>query len=495
MPDKKYKLTGEHFYKFFQCPHWIWYDVYGDQTKKGKIPPLIEMIHQDGLKHEKEMIKSRKFEEIKPELFKDLDEAFLATMELMKQGKNIYHGVLMEGGWVGIPDLLEARPFDKAQGMEGKSNLGDHYYVVYDVKSGRDIRDEYKFQLVFYSLILERLQGVLPRDAYIINADGEERSFMVEDFLEQFHLARQSIEQILEGEKPPPFLKSGCKHSPWYSLCVEDTKGCDDVSLIYRLSQNDQRRLYDIGIHTVKELAAADLDHLRSRLEDWPFDKILRIYNQAQVLVSNEPMILKKSEFPQVESEIYFDIESDPTETIDYLLGILVKQRTEPSSTKASEGKYKCFLAKDKSEEGKNWREFLDFLESLNDFVIYHYSYYEREVFGRLGQKYGISRALEDKFKNNAIDLHLAVIESIVLPLYFYSLKDVAQYLGFKWSAEDAGGAESVVWYNEWLETGDQKIMDKIIKYNEDDVRATLFVKEWLEKQKPRVSREKLPEE
>ena len=155
---------------------------------------------------------------------------------------------------------------------------------------------------------------------------------------------------------------------------------------------------------------------------------------------------------------------------------------------------YKCFLAKDKSEEGKNWREFLDFLESLNDFVIYHYSYYEREVFGRLGQKYGISRALEDKFKNNTIDLHLAVVEAVVLPLYFYSLKDVAQYLGFKWSAEDAGGAESVVWYNEWLETGDQKIMDKIIKYNEDDVRATLFVKEWLEKQKPRVSREKLPE-
>ena len=477
---KDYKLTGEHFYKFFQCPHWIWYDVYGDQAKKGKIPPLIEMIHQDGLKHEKEIIKSRKFEEIKPELFRDLDEAFLATMELMKQGKNIYHGVLMEGDWVGIPDLLEAR--------EGKSNLGDHYYVVYDVKSGRDIRDEYKFQLVFYSLILERLQGVLPRDAYIINADGEERSFMVDDFVEQFHLTRQRIEQILEGEKPPPFLKSGCKHSPWYSLCVEDTRGCDDVSLIYRLSQNDQRRLYDIDIHTVKELAAADLDHLRSRLEDWPFDKVLRIYNQAQALVSGEPMILKKGEFPAVENEIYFDIESDPTETIDYLLGILARHSSGKSE-------YKCFLAKDKSEEGKNWREFLDFLESLDDFVIYHYSYYEREVFSRLGQKYGISRALEDKFKNNTIDLHLAVVEAVILPLYFYSLKDVAQYLGFKWSAEDAGGAESVVWYNEWLETGDQKIMDKIIKYNEDDVRATLFVKEWLEKQKPRVSREKLPEE
>ncbi len=481
--NKKTKLTGEHFYKFFQCPHWIWYDIYGDQEKKGEIPPLIQMIHRGGLKHEQEMLKSRKFEEVKPELFRDLDEAFLATLELMKKGVNIYHGVLMDSNWVGIPDLLEARPVEK--GM--KSIFGDHYYVVYDIKSGKEIRDEYKFQLVFYSLILERLQGVLPRDAYIVNADGEDRSFMVDDFLDYFHLTRERIEKILNGEKPAPFLKSGCKQSPWYALCVDDAKGCDDISLVYRLSQNDQRRLYELGIKTVHDLAVADLDQLRFRLEDWPFDKILKFYNQAQVLVSNEPKILKRPQFPKVENEIYFDIESDPTEGIDYLLGILIK-----SGNKDAE--YKYFWAKDKKDEERIWREFLNFLESLDDFVIYHYSYYEKEVFRRLGNKYGISMALEDKFRNNTIDLHWSFLEAAVLPIYFYSLKDVAKFLGFKWEAEDAGGAESVVWYNQWLKTGDQKIMDKIIKYNEDDVRATLFVKDWLEKQKPRTSKERLPE-
>ena len=492
MAEKKQKLTGEHFYKFFQCPHWIWYDIYGDQTRKREIPPLIQMIHKSGLKHEREMIQSRKFEEVKPDLMSDLDEAFLATMELMKQGKNIYHGVLMDEHLVGIPDLLEARPVEK--GM--KSNFGDHYYVVYDIKNGQEIRDEYKFQLVFYSLILERLQGVLPRDAYIINADGEERSFMVDDFLDYFHLTRERIEEVLDGQKPSPFLKSGCKQSPWYDLCVEDAKGCDDISLVYKLSQNDQRRFYELGIRTVKDLATANLDDLRFRLEDWPFDKLLRFYNQAQVLISNEPRILKKSALPSVKNEIYFDIESDPTEGIDYMLGVLIKRGdAEARSTSSGQAQYKCFLAKDKEDEARIWREFLDFLESLEDFVIYHYSYYEREVFKRLSNKYGISLALEDKFKNNTIDLHWKFVESIVLPVYFYSLKDVAKYLGFKWQADDAGGAESVVWYNEWLKTGDQKIMDKIIKYNEDDVRATLFVKEWLEKQKPRVSRERMPEE
>ena len=487
-----YTLTGEHFYKFFQCPHWIWYDVYGDKQKMGKTPALLDMIHQDGLKHERHVVqerhKDRKFEEIKPESYRDLDEAFVATLELMKKGVNIYHGVLMDAHWVGMPDLLEARPVEK--GMT--SVFGEHYYVVYDGKSGSELKEEYKFQLAFYSVILERIQGILPREAYMINSMGEERSFVVDDFLDLFHLTRERIEEILDGQKPAPFLKSGCKKSPWYALCVEDTKGCDDVSLIHRLSQSDQRRLYDLGIHTVKDLATADLEDLRGKLEDWQFDKVLRFHNQANVLVSGEPMILKKSEFPSVKTEIYFDIESDPTEEIDYLLGVLIKSgfKTE----------YKSFLAKDKKDEERIWREFLDFLEELEDFVIYHYSQFEPQVFHRFGQQYGISLELDHKFKDHTIDLFKTTTEAVVLPLYFYSLKDVAKYLGFAWESTNAGGAESVVWYNEWLAlrdghdapAGAKKILGKILQYNQDDCQATLFVKEWLEKQKPKTSREKL---
>src|SRR3989344_8668332 len=128
----------------------------------------------------------------------------------MKQGKNIYHGVLMHENWVGMPDLLEARP--------GKSELGNWQYVVYDIQSSLDLGDQYKFQLVFYSLMLERLQGVRPKEAYVIDPSGNIRSFLVNDFTEQFNLTREKIEKILEGEKPAPFLKSSCKKTPWSSL-------------------------------------------------------------------------------------------------------------------------------------------------------------------------------------------------------------------------------------------------------------------------------------
>lgn len=482
---KQPKLAAEHFYKFFQCPHWIWYDIYGDAQKRKSIPPIIDMIYKGKMAVAGEKLREhKKFEEIKPELYRDIEEAFLATLELMKRGKNIYHGALMFENWAGIPDLLEARP--------GKSELGDWHYVVYDVQSSLDLRDEYKFQLIFYSLMLERLQGVRPKEAYVIDPQGNERSFKVDEFIDQFHLTREQIEKVLEGEKPAPFLKSSCKRTPWYSLCLSETQGCNDVSLVYKISQADQRRLYGIGVKTVTDLARADVNELQNQLEDWPFDKIVRFVNQAKVLNTNEPVILRKGNFPEVEHEIYFDIESDPTRDIDYLLGYLVKN-------KSGQVKYDYFLAKDKSEEPQIWKQFLDFLANLENFVIYHYAYYERQVFDRLALRYGAPTVLVDKFKENTIDLHQKLVDTAVLPLYFYSLKDVAGYLGYKWDDPEAGGAESVVWYNNWLDKKDlpdrqagSAIMKKIIKYNEDDVRATLLIKEWLEQQKPSKQREKL---
>ncbi len=475
----KTPLYGDYFYKFFQCPHWIWYDIYGDAAHKRDVPPLLDYIYKGKpLTPHKDLGNHKQFEQVAPELMRDLDEAFLATVELMKQGKNIYHGVLMSEDWVGMPDMLEARP--------GKSWLGDHYYVVYDVQSSLDLRDEYKFQLIFYSLILERIQGVRPTEAYVIDPQGNERSFAISEYIDQFHLTRLSIEKILNGEKPAPFLKAGCKRTPWYSLCLSETQGCDDVSLIYRISQADQRRLYDVGVKTVENLAKADPDWLQSQLEDWPYDKIVRFSNQARALVSGQPLIYRKPILPTVRYDVYFDIESDPLRDIDYLLGFCIKDNQTGKS------EYKYFLAQDKEHEPEIWTRFLEYLDGLEDFVIYHYAFYERQVFDRLASRYGAPAALVEKFKENTVDLHLKLVDTAILPIYFYSLKDVAGYLGYKWDNPRAGGAESVVWYHEYLEKKDPEIMQRILRYNEDDVRATMTIKEWLVAQKPSKGKENL---
>ena len=140
------------------------------------------------------------------------------------------------------------------------------------------------------------------------------------------------------------------------------------------------------------------------------------------------------------------------------------------------------------------WQKFLDFLTTFENFVIYHFAYYEQQVFDRLILRYGAPSVLVNKFKESAIDLHAVAVDSVVLPLYFYTLKDIAQYLGYRWNDPHAGGAESVVWYNQWLDTQDDSVLQKILKYNEDDVRATMLIKEWLAQQKPTKQKESLDE-
>lgn len=80
------------------------------------------------------------------------------------------------------------------------------------------------------------------------------------------------------------------------------------------------------------------------------------------------------------------------------------------------------------------------------------------------------------------VDIEKVVQKSVIFPLYFYSIKDIAksEFLGFKWRHEKAGGGQSVFWYEEWLETGNHEILNDIINYNEDDVRATEHLYNWL---------------
>jgi predicted RecB family nuclease len=54
--------------------------------------------------------------------------------------------------------------------------------------------------------------------------------------------------------------------------------------------------------------------------------------------------------------------------------------------------------------------------------------------------------------------------------------------LGFNWQDETPSGAFSIQWFNELIETGDQRILNRLLVYNEDDCKATMVLKEALEK-------------
>ena len=78
------------------------------------------------------------------------------------------------------------------------------------------------------------------------------------------------------------------------------------------------------------------------------------------------------------------------------------------------------------------------------------------------------------------VDLNEVVKDCIVFPLYFYGIKDIGKYIGFERDGKITGGGESVAFYEEWLSKGNRKRLNDILIYNEEDVVATRYLKDWL---------------
>ena len=220
-------------------------------------------------------------------------------------------------------------------------------------------------------------------------------------------------------------------------------------------------------IMTIKDLADKDIPDLKLK-------QITKWKMQAKALINKDPIILKKTILPETDVEIFFDIESDPDFNIDYLYGLLVREKGKE--------KYIDFWASSVEEEKKLWKDFLSFIASKKDFTIYYYTSYELQSLKRLKQRYGIDEKLYRKILDNAVDLYTTLTKNVILPVYSYSIKPVARYLGFDWKSEKASGSQSMVWYSEYIKAKDKKIKDVIIQYNKDDCVATRVLKDWLVK-------------
>ena len=51
---------------------------------------------------------------------------------------------------------------------------------------------------------------------------------------------------------------------------------------------------------------------------------------------------------------------------------------------------------------------------------------------------------------------------------------------GFNWSQDDVDGQSAQLMYLDWLKTGDDSIIEKVQKYNMEDVLAMVTVDEYV---------------
>lgn len=459
------KITEKTFYQFVKCPHWVYFDVHAEFPKPHH--PLMDRLVDDGLLDEKqrEVISDR--QDVAEVTAEDPDEAFKQTLAFMAEGRqSIYHGVLIDQHWVGHPDVLER--------VEGASRFGNYYYVASDIKRSRYLRDEFKFQGCFYAELLSKIQNVKPVNGYIITPDKTVLSYPIEEMEAQFHLNLKEIEKIIAGQKPAHFVTTGCKQSPWFSECRMESESCDDLSLLNRVWREEVAALNVAGVRTIDALSKLSRAELERLLPTMSVSRLETMHDQAIAIKRGTHFIRHSIDLPTSDIELYFDIESDPLRDFDYLFGVLKVEKGEAS--------FHPFMAASPDQEANMWVDFCDFVAQHLEAPIYHYGFFEQEVVRRFASRYGISPIVEEALERNMIDLIELIRPAVIFPLSFYSLKDLASYAGFHWRAEDASGANSVLWFEDWLRTKNHGLLQKIMEYNEDDVIATWKLKEWVVK-------------
>jgi predicted RecB family nuclease len=116
------------------------------------------------------------------------------------------------------------------------------------------------------------------------------------------------------------------------------------------------------------------------------------------------------------------------------------------------------------------------------DFVVFHFSSYEKSKLAALERKYGVTdeTGLEN-FRRRMVDLLPIVKNSVVLPAQGYGLKKIAPFVGLKYSAADPGGAQSIVWFHQYqANPNNTEVVSELLQYNREDCIAMKSVEEWL---------------
>ncbi|PJA21081.1 MAG: hypothetical protein COX62_03385 [Deltaproteobacteria bacterium CG_4_10_14_0_2_um_filter_43_8] len=486
-------ITATDLYNFKKCAYRPFLDFNGDPALKVEIHPLVKLLWDSGVQYEAKVIESyqrdhadKTFRAISPECAASQTLAD-ETLRVMQEGIDIiYQGVLLDGNKLGRPDLLLKTP--------GASALGNYHYYPMDIKLTRvdgtwddgneKVPMEQLWQVYFYGELLAAVQKKRPEKAYIFKTKARILSVPLYKAPFNYQEALSQIEFYVQGNAngAEPAINSNCGMCEWKSSCATWADAHRDISLVYYVGQAMKTGLKKLGINTIEDLAAENPDELMQKVQElkaqgffWkamPTDLPIKAIDRARIYLSGKPVLHQAITFPDAEVEIHYDIEDDPTQDFVYLHGVLLAK-------KGSEPEYISFFAENRDDEKLITQRLFDFFSQYPSAPIYHYSDYEKTTLKRLINKHRLdANVFERLFGKNAtaIDLYKVVTQNTDWPLTSYSVKAICKFLGFQWDAEDAGGAASIVWMNDYL-AGDSTLKEKILRYNEDDCRSTYFLK------------------
>lgn len=283
-----------------------------------------------------------------------------------------------------------------------------------------------------------------------------------------------------------------CRNCVWWSACGPELEQAHDVSLV--VNGNLTQMLATVGVRTIDQLAAYDgpLPEGLSSLDD-PI-LLARAYLADVKLIRRMPDV----EVARADVEVDVDMESYQDDGA-YLWGTLLTDNTDPSRPV----RYIPFVTwtpLPTVDEARSFAEFWGWLMTElqtaiadgKSFAAYCYSQQaeNRWLLGsaeRFAGYPGIpTRDEVTTFINSEhwVDIYEAVSRNFLSP-EGKGLKKIAPHAGFGWRDDEAGGEASMQWYRRAVgldgDEVDHTQRVRLLEYNEDDVRATKALREWMD--------------
>jgi predicted RecB family nuclease len=472
-------LTDQLLLNFQRCHRQAFLEMYGEAGVRGQVNDFLLKLGQDKQRFQD----SLNFDQplVQPQYPRhDWQAGGAATLDLMHQGvpvirKGVLHSPRTDQySFVSTPDLLIRR--------SGVSVLGNWLYVPVDVKLSKRPKLEYQILSAFGADVLSNVQQVQTEVAWLYLKDKGWYAIDLPKVMPQMEDMRtELLQMLLDRQEPEVFIaRNRCSMCVWFDHCYAIAQSSNHLSLLPGVTPTRYPVLQAHQLATAEILADTDPLHLHAKT-GLGREISSKLVSQAQSFVYQQPVLLESARdfkafdtLPTAPIELYFDIEAEPGLDLVYLHGILVVDRVNHRQ------EFYPFLAKQPDEEMQAWQDLVLLFERYPDAPIFHFCAYEVQTVSRLARLYGAPNGFVQSLQPRFFDLHEWVTRTVVLPIESYTLKLIARWLGFEWRNSAANGAQAICWYSEWLETGNEDILNDIVLYNEDDCQATYHVKDWL---------------
>lgn len=490
-------LSPSRLNDFLGCEYRTWLDLAperGEARVEKFARPDGEIIMERGRRHEDEFLGELE-RDGRDVLRVDTDRApeFAAkeTEAAIRAGRDVIHqACFLHDGWVGYADFLVR--------VEEPSALGAFSYEVHDAKLARHPKPNYIFQLLFYTEQVERIQGARPRRMHLILGDGEHPPFRPEEFdayAEQVRghfLARRA--ELVAGATPAyPYPVSDCDFCGYWGHCRERRREDDHLSLVATLTRPQGLRLEDQGVHSVAEVAAIPEGARVERLARSTLDG-LRIQADLQIRSRGREVPLHRLREEAVHGrglyrlpkpsfgDVFFDFEGDPywgDDGLEYLFGTVFRADD-------GEWRYWPLWAHDKQAEKARFEGWMDWiterLARFPDLHVFHFNHYEPTTLKRLMSLHGTREHEVDELlrRQVMVDLYTVVRQSVRVGTESYGLKAIEALYSFKRSPVMEGGAGAARSYEDWIDTQEERVLERIALYNREDCESTQSLLDWL---------------